>query len=353
MTTRILVPPATVERVEHIPTAAVRFISRLDIPSEKRPFDKVGGANALTLGAALVEAVASSRIEGIDVTVTQAALAYLQPKHPYVTPAGKTVAAAVHATLEAFAGVADYADHQVSHTRLMRSQGTSKLGHGYRDSIVRVSDHVAPSPVRIPELMDDLAEFIEAHWRTPLVAYAAIAHAQFETIHPYADGNGRIGRALLSGHLGIPISRHLARHRQRYYDALRDFRLGDATPIVDLISDAADDGFELSEQTYDHDRDDSGLMKGLSQRAKATADRVREVPLGEMHRMLRSSGDYYILGFHDLVRAGVIAEASRNDEGYTVYAYLPTVREWISQSGTNLYATHHADSWKGDLRVHV
>lgn len=353
MTSPVHIPPVTSERVDLVPTAVVRFISRLDVPAEKRPYDKAGGANALTLGAALVESISSSRIEGIDVSVAQAALAYLQPKHPYVTPAGKTVAAALHATLEAAAGVATYSDHQVSHARLMRCQGTPQFGHGYRDSIVRVSEHVAPAPVRISELMDDLADFVESHWRTPLVVYAAIAHAQFETIHPYADGNGRIGRALLSGHLDVPVSRHLAQHRWRYYDALRDFRLGDATTIVDLISDAADDGFELIERTYDHDRDDSDWLQGLSRRAQDTAERVKEVPLGEMHRMLRSSSDYYILGFHDLLRAGVIAEASQNDEGYTVYAYLPTVKRWISQSGTDPYATHHADSWKRDLSVHM
>lgn len=350
MSARISVPPAMMERVEHIPTAAVRFISRLDVLADKRPYDVVG-ANALTFGGALVEALASSRIEGIDTSVAQAALAFLQPRHPYVTQAGRAVASAMHATFEAFNGHADYRDHRVSHTRLMRAQGTPQHGRGFRDSVVRVSDHVAPAPTRIPDLMDDLAAFVEN--RREIIVHAAIAHAQFETIHPYTDGNGRIGRALLSGHLGVPVSRHLARHRQRYYDALRDFRLGDATPIVELVSDAADDGFELVEQTNGYDRDDSDWLDGLSQRAQDAAHRIREVPLGEMRRMLRTSSELYVLGFHDLLRAGVITEASRSDEGYTVYAYLPAIREWISQSGTNLYATHHADSWKGDLSVHV
>lgn len=58
------------------------------------------------------------------------------------------------------------------------------------------ADFVPPAPDQVSRLLDDLCEFISDD-SLPAVAQAAIAHAQFETIHPFVDGNGRTGRALI------------------------------------------------------------------------------------------------------------------------------------------------------------
>ena len=58
------------------------------------------------------------------------------------------------------------------------------------------ADHVPPPPEYVVALMDDLCAFVNENALPPLVL-AAIAHAQFETIHPFIDGNGRTGRALI------------------------------------------------------------------------------------------------------------------------------------------------------------
>jgi Fic family protein len=88
---------------------------------------------------------------------------------------------------------------------------------------------VPPPPERVEPLMRDLCAFCNTD-DLPAVAQAAIAHAQFETIHPFADGNGRIGRALiqlilrrrgLSKRALPPISLVLARLRESYFLALR------------------------------------------------------------------------------------------------------------------------------------
>src|SRR5256885_1845595 len=55
---------------------------------------------------------------------------------------------------------------------------------------------IPPPPELVPDLMEDLCAFCTSE-TLPAVAQAAIAHAQFETIHPFADGNGRTGRALI------------------------------------------------------------------------------------------------------------------------------------------------------------
>jgi Fic family protein len=95
--------------------------------------------------------------------------------------------------------------------------------------------------------MADLVRFCE---RTDLsvLVHAALAHAQFETIHPFADGNGRTGRALVHAllkrgrattRLTVPVSAGLLVDTESYFDALTAYRRGDAAPIVQRFSQAA------------------------------------------------------------------------------------------------------------------
>lgn len=81
-----------------------------------------------------------------------------------------------------------------------------------------------------------------------MVAQVAITHAQFETIHPFADGNGRTGRALVHAMLRAkavmrfttaPISAGLLRRADSYFAALSAFRAGDAGPIISAFADAS------------------------------------------------------------------------------------------------------------------
>jgi Fic family protein len=92
--------------------------------------------------------------------------------------------------------------------------------------------YVPPPAQLVPELLADLMAFVRES-RLPVLAKAGIAHAQFETIHPCADGNGRTGRALI--HLILraeglvertvpPVSLSLATHATQYIEALTAFR---------------------------------------------------------------------------------------------------------------------------------
>ncbi|MGD0050370.1 MAG: Fic family protein [Vulcanimicrobiaceae bacterium] len=100
---------------------------------------------------------------------------------------------------------------------------------------------VPPPPELVPELLDDLTAFCNDDG-LPAVAQAAIAHAQFETIHPFADGNGRTGRALiymvlrrrgLAKRTTPPISLTLATQARTYVDALTATRVVGA-PLAEL-----------------------------------------------------------------------------------------------------------------------
>lgn len=94
---------------------------------------------------------------------------------------------------------------------------------------------VPPPPDRISGCMVNLEKFLhDQPQRTPVLIKAALAHVQFETIHPFLDGNGRLGRLLITlllcaeGVLIEPllyISLFLKQHRQEYYDHLDAVRL--------------------------------------------------------------------------------------------------------------------------------
>lgn len=108
--------------------------------------------------------------------------------------------------------------------------------------------YVPPPHGEVPRLMKDLCAFMN---RTdlPALAQAAIAHAQFENIHPFADGNGRVGRCLIHTVLrrrGLtpnyipPVSVILAARRNHYFDGLEDFRGDGLYRWLDFFADATD-----------------------------------------------------------------------------------------------------------------
>lgn len=110
-----------------------------------------------------------------------------------------------------------------------------------------LAHYVAPKADAVPELIADLLAFCERD-DLPALALVAIAHAQFESIHPFTDGNGRTGRALvqvLLNRLGIsqsvmvPVSAGLLHDTANYFAALDRYRAGDPEPIIEVFANAA------------------------------------------------------------------------------------------------------------------
>ena len=104
------------------------------------------------------------------------------------------------------------------------------IGSGFLNPAPTAAQFVPPAPERVPALMDDLVACINRLSDSPII-HAAIVHAQFETIHPFGDGNGRTGRALihlmlrrsgLTSRCTPPISSALALNRDGYIKALND-----------------------------------------------------------------------------------------------------------------------------------
>jgi len=93
--------------------------------------------------------------------------------------------------------------------------------------------HVPPPPDEVSALLEDLVRYMAGATHSPIIQ-AALAHAQFETIHPFPDGNGRVGRALihtvltrrgLTAEAILPVSLVLATLHQEYIEGLEAFRV--------------------------------------------------------------------------------------------------------------------------------
>ncbi|ORB29237.1 Fic family protein [Mycolicibacterium parafortuitum] len=105
---------------------------------------------------------------------------------------------------------------------------------------------VGPRHELIPDAIADLLAFVR-RTDVPTLPQIAVGHAQFETIHPFTDGNGRTGRALvqallrnkgLTRQFTVPVSAGLLADTDAYFAALTSYRDGDAAPIVERFSEA-------------------------------------------------------------------------------------------------------------------
>nr|WP_301341016.1 Fic family protein [Corallococcus carmarthensis] len=123
----------------------------------------------------------------------------------------------------------------------------------YRRINVRIggTKHVPPEAVRVPEEMRTFGEWLAGAKTEHPVVVCAIAHAWFETIHPFVDGNGRTGRLLANLLLmreHFPAIVLLLEDRARYYAALDVSHSGDITAMVEITFDRLDDSFEEHER---------------------------------------------------------------------------------------------------------
>lgn len=116
---------------------------------------------------------------------------------------------------------------------------------GAPGSTIQTARFVPPPPETVPELLADWESFAHEEGEMPLLVRNALLHYQLETIHPFLDGNGRIGRLLIvfllvtGKRLPAPlldISSYFERHRDAYYSALRHVsEKGDATGWIEIF----------------------------------------------------------------------------------------------------------------------
>ena len=157
------------------------------------------------------------------------------------------------------------------HARLMRNSDLDpELIGAFRSRVGWVggsspftATYVPPPADEIADLIDDLIAF--ANERTDLdpISHAAVQHAQFEAIHPYGDGNGRLGRILvtsalrragLTRHSTVPISVAIARDTGGYLSGLHLFEQGQAGPWIAWFAGVAQAAASITDQLADRTR---------------------------------------------------------------------------------------------------
>ncbi len=208
------------------------------------------------------ESIASSKVEGLQLGLREVARAEARVE---TGQGASTTAIEILANIDAMvlaideaARVSRFGVPQIVaiHKRLMeraerqRAAGairTQQNWIGGNDHNPCGADFVPPPPEELEELLADLCESINDDLLPPVIQ-AAFVHAQFESIHPFEDGNGRTGRALIHVVLrrrGVapryvpPISVVIAGTRSRYIDGLTNFRGDRINQWVEYFADAA------------------------------------------------------------------------------------------------------------------
>lgn len=235
--------------------------------------NRKAGAELAPLARLLLrtESIASSKVEGMQVDARTLARAEVnQETGRRVGPEAAEILANIDAMQFAIERASAAEEIRIPdvvdiHKLLLSRAGNSEIAGRTRESQNWIggndynpcgADFVPPPPEEVDRLLDDLTRFCNDETLPPLVQ-AAIAHAQFETIHPFDDGNGRTGRALvqvifrrrgLAPAFVPPVSVVLAREKDRYIRGLILFREDRVHEWLEMFAVAASQAAGLAER---------------------------------------------------------------------------------------------------------
>ena len=220
-------------------------------------FDEQMGPDIAPFAALLLrsESAASSQIENL--TASARAIAEAELIEGSGAENARQVVANTRAMSAAIAMSSDLSTDAIlmMHDALMRPHDPEIAGRWRLEQVWIGGGHlgphhalfVPPQPSRVSGAMQDLVAFMDRD-DIPVMVQTAIAHAQFETIHPFVDGNGRTGRALihsllrakgLTRNVTIPVSAGLLTDVDAYFAALNSYRSGDPQAIITRLVDAS------------------------------------------------------------------------------------------------------------------
>jgi Fic family protein len=304
------------------------------------------------------EAVVSSEIEGTQATL-QDVVTYEATKQAERPDDVRDVCNYVDALTYARAEIAKPKGLPLSsrllceaHKRLMRGvRGAEKQPGEIRRSQNWIGGSrpgnarfVPPPPEDVPALMSQLDKWLHSDDPLPPLVKAGLAHVQFETIHPFLDGNGRIGRLLVTlllehwGLLKTPmlyLSLALKRRQQEYYARLSGVRTAGeweawAAFYLECVREAADDGLRAAEAIFTLTGKDRAR---LIRHDTVTVPAVRLLELLPSHpvitlplavELLGVSKPTAIKAIEALEKSGILKETTgkRRDRVYAYQEYL-------------------------------
>ena len=358
-------PPLALDALREVLSRAEHALSRLDLAGEMVP-----SLDWFIYAFVRKEAVVSSQIEGTEATLDD--LLTFE-----ATPEGTKPEADVEEVCNYLDALA-WARRELGrpkglplsmrlihgvHRRLMKGvRGASKQPGEVRRSQNWVGGtrpgnaaYVPPPPEEVTRLLGELESYIHAQDSLPPLVRAGLVHVQFESIHPYLDGNGRVGRlliALLLEHwklLGAPLlylSLHFKRRRPDYYRLLSEVRrTGDweewSRFFLEGVAEIAEESATTARDLYRlvaRDRERILVAKGSS----LTAARLLEVlprrpvvTIPGVVKMLETTKPTATKSIELLESLGILKETTgrKRDRTYRYAGYLHRLR-----AGTELIA---------------
>jgi Fic family protein len=231
---------------------------------------------------------------------------------------------------------------RTAHRLLLKgTAGESKKPGVYRDGSVMVGHHVPPPAPYIPDLMRDLEKFLNSDTYPPLLK-AGIAHVQFETIHPFWDGNGRIGRMLIvltllsDGVISRPLlypSYYFKRFRSEYYAYLDGIRQKGDWPswikfYMRAVNETAKDTVKRAYMLGEAIDSFKAIIAELPVKPREfLLDKLLEAPVFSVNQLAQSMG-YSFAGMNIIVKklegAGIVKQidSGRRFRRYRLERYM-------------------------------
>jgi Fic family protein len=350
-------PPLNLDRLSHRLHLAERALTRLGLAG-----DMVPSLDWFIYAFVRKEAVITSQIEG-----TQATLVDLFTFETSVQAEPNAEVREVCNYLDAL----DYARGQLAkekglplslrllneaHRRLMQGvRGANKQPGEVRKSQNWIGGsrpgnavYVPPPPEKLGELLSAIEKYIHADDRLPKLVRAGLIHAQFETIHPYLDGNGRIGRlliALLLEHWGLLrapllyISLFFKRHREEYYGRLNAVRTdgdweGWADFFLDGVATIADEAVASARELFalvNADRVRLLAAETTSVSAARLFDQLPRRPIvtvASAIQILKTTKPTATRAIDAMVKLGILVEITgkKRDRSFAYQAYLDRLK---------------------------
>ncbi len=215
---------------------------------------------------------------------------------------------------------------------------TSQNWIGFTGASLNDASFVPPPPQELPRLLGNLERFLHEPGALPPLIHAGVAHAQFETIHPFLDGNGRVGRLLITFLLVhgkvlerplLYLSYFLKRHRSEYYDRLMAVRDGDwegwleffLRGVAQTSWDATRTAAAILSMREDHRRE----VGGLGPNAPRLLDRLFEQPVVNVAWVQKAIGVSWPTAnklINQLVERGLLTEVTGQRRN-RVFRYAP------------------------------
>ena len=280
---------------------AIRLVGKLDGITRLLP-DK----DYFTFMFVIKDATYSSQIEGTKATMQDAVAAPVTEEKDRKSPDVDDIE---HYIQAANYGIERTKDFPLSlrlvrelHEKLMF--GARSTQHAYPGEFRRSQNwiggktpsdasFVPPAPDDMRKSLDDLEKFIHAKDEYPSLVKAGLIHAQFETIHPFTDGNGRTGRMLIAMYihhaklLELPVlylSSYFKKHQKLYYQKLQEYHDEDANIdswlefFLEGVAEIADSSIETCAKiTALRDRDFAKMQKLGKKSAESTLEIVRKL----------------------------------------------------------------------------